>query len=119
MTVVMIFIIALSVIHACPSSVSLNNWTTQIIQINLKITPCGVRSEHLHHSLASCRRRQKWNPVPRGITGPPPSGGHKYRDLVLQVGSWMQGWQPCSVKKIIVVKSTDMKTSYQWWCSED
>jgi hypothetical protein len=33
------------------------------------------------------------------ITGPPVTGRHKYRDLVLQVGGWTQGWGPCSVKE--------------------
>jgi hypothetical protein len=30
--------------------------------------------------------RQKGNPVPGGIIGPPYSRGYKYRDLALQVG---------------------------------
>jgi hypothetical protein len=42
--------------------------------------------EYLHRSLASRRRRRKGNPVPGIITGPPVTRGHKYRDLVLQVG---------------------------------
>jgi hypothetical protein len=40
--------------------------------------------------------------------GHPVIGGHKYRDLVLQVGSWTQGWWPCYAKKNFV-KSTDLK----------
>jgi hypothetical protein len=39
----------------------------------------------------SRRRRRKCNPVPGGITGPLRHGGHKYRDLVFQVGGWTQG----------------------------
>jgi hypothetical protein len=34
----------------------------------------------------------------RGVQlGHPVTGGYKYRDLVLQVGGWAQGW-PCSVE---------------------
>jgi hypothetical protein len=36
---------------------------------------CGGGLEYLHH-------------IP---VGHPVTGGHKYRDLVLQVGGWMQG----------------------------
>jgi hypothetical protein len=31
---------------------------------------------------------------------------------ILQVGSLMQGWQPCSVKKITVAKSREVKTGW-------
>jgi hypothetical protein len=30
------------------------------------------------------------------------SGGHKYRDPVLQVGGWTQGCRPCSVRKFLL-----------------
>jgi hypothetical protein len=33
--------------------------------------PCGGGVEYIHRSPASRRRRQKWNPVPGSITGPP------------------------------------------------
>jgi hypothetical protein len=46
--------------------------------------------EYLHYSPANYRW-QNGNLVP---------GGHKYRDLVLQVGSWMQDWWPCSIKNL-------------------
>jgi hypothetical protein len=38
----------------------------------------------------------------RCLGGHPVSGGHKYRDLVIQVGGWTQGWRPCSVKKLLL-----------------
>jgi hypothetical protein len=47
---------------------------------------CGGGLEYLHRSPASRKRRQKGNPVPGGITGPPCSGQYKYGDLALQVG---------------------------------
>jgi hypothetical protein len=37
-------------------------------------------------SSASRKRRQKWNPVPRGKLGHPVPGGYKYGDLAFQVG---------------------------------
>jgi hypothetical protein len=37
--------------------------------------PCGGGLEYLHRSPASRKRRQKGNPVPGGITGPPCSWG--------------------------------------------
>jgi hypothetical protein len=47
-------------------------------------------------------RGQKGNPASGGITGHPVTEGHKYRDLVLQVGDSIQGWWPCSVKKSLL-----------------
>jgi hypothetical protein len=41
----------------------------------LSISPCGGGIEYPHLSPVSRRRRRKWNPVPRGITGPPCSWG--------------------------------------------
>jgi hypothetical protein len=60
--------------------------------------PCGGLLQYLHHSPASGRRWRKGNSLPRGNTGPPCHWGTKYRDLVLQVGCWTQGWRPCCVK---------------------
>jgi hypothetical protein len=37
-------------------------------------------------------------PLSRGTVGHPLSWGHKYGDLVLQVGGWARGHQPLSVK---------------------
>jgi hypothetical protein len=37
--------------------------------------------------------------------GDPVTGRHKYRDLVLQIRKWTQGWLPCSVKRTTVAKS--------------
>jgi hypothetical protein len=66
----------------------------------LNEAPCGGGLEYLHRSPASRRRRWKGNPVPeRGLLV---TGGHKYRDLVLQVGGWKQGWRPCSVEKLLL-----------------
>jgi hypothetical protein len=48
--------------------------------------PCGGGLEYLHRSPASSDRRQKGNPVPGDISGPPVPGGYKYEDLYLQVG---------------------------------
>ena len=39
-------------------------------------------------------------PMSRGTVGHPLSRGHKYGDLVLQVGGWARGHQPLSVKHI-------------------
>jgi hypothetical protein len=38
------------------------------------------------------------------------TGGHKYIDLVFQVGGWTQDRWPCSVQKITVAKSKEVKT---------
>jgi hypothetical protein len=43
-------------------------------------------------------------PVPGGIAGPPCPGGYKFGGLALQVGGWATGWQPVTVKKLIVRK---------------
>jgi hypothetical protein len=32
----------------------------------------------------------------------PVTGGQKYRDLVLQVGGWTQGWQPNCIKILLL-----------------
>jgi hypothetical protein len=50
------------------------------------MSPCEGRLEYLHRSPASHRRRRKGNSVLRGIAGLPCHWGHKYRDLILQVG---------------------------------
>jgi hypothetical protein len=42
-------------------------------------TPCGGGLEYLHRSPTSRKRRQKGNPVPGGITGPPCSWGSQLR----------------------------------------
>jgi hypothetical protein len=48
---------------------------------------CGGGLEYLHRRTASRKRRQKWNPVSGGVTGPPCSWGeYKYRDMALQIG---------------------------------
>jgi hypothetical protein len=65
--------------------------------------PCSAHAVHVvhtisQHSSASRARRPKGNPVPGSITG-----AHKYRDLVLQVESWI----PCN--KIIVAKSKHVR----------
>jgi hypothetical protein len=39
--------------------------------LSCDISPCGGGLEYLPSSLASHKRRQKGNPVPGGITGPP------------------------------------------------
>jgi hypothetical protein len=41
---------------------------------------------------------------------PPITGGHKYRDLVLQVGDFDARLTTSFCKKIIVVKSKEVKT---------
>jgi hypothetical protein len=41
-----------------------------------------------------------------GITGPPVTGGHKYRDLVFQVGV---GRKPDGIAKINVAKPKEVK----------
>jgi hypothetical protein len=43
--------------------------------------------------------------------GPAVTMGHKYKDLVLQVWGWMQGWRPSSVKIIIVAKCKESEKS--------
>jgi hypothetical protein len=78
----------------------------------MKDSPCGGGLECPHRSPANSRRRRKGNPVPGGINGHPVTGGHKYRDLVLQVGGWTQGWRPCSAKKNIVAKSGEVQTRW-------
>jgi hypothetical protein len=40
------------------------------------------------------------------------TGEHKYRDLIPQVGCWMQDWGPWSEKKN-VVKSEEIRTTWQ------
>jgi hypothetical protein len=51
------------------------------------------------------------NPVLGGILGPPVTGGHKYRNLVPQVGDWMQGRRPCSVKKYTYIYFYEIQRS--------
>jgi hypothetical protein len=80
--------------------------------MNCHSVPYGGRLEYLHHSPTNHRRQQRGNPVPGSVSGPPCHWVHKYRDLVLQVGGWMQGWQPCSVRKISVVNSKEVKTRW-------
>jgi hypothetical protein len=46
-------------------------WRWQLFTLD----PCGGGLEYLHRSPASRKRRQKGNPVPGGITGPPCSWG--------------------------------------------
>jgi hypothetical protein len=36
--------------------------------------------------------------------------GYKYKDMVIQVGSWMQDWLLSYVKKIVFVKFKELKT---------
>jgi hypothetical protein len=47
-------------------------------------------------------RRRKGNPVNGGLAGRQCHWGYKYRDLVLQVGGWTQGWRPYTVKKLLL-----------------
>jgi hypothetical protein len=61
-------------------------FTYFLLVLTILCPTCGGGLEYLHRSPESRRRRWKGNPVPRGITGQPVTGGHKYRDLVLQVG---------------------------------
>jgi hypothetical protein len=42
-------------------------------------------------------------------------GGLKYRDSVLQVGGWAQGWRPCSVKKKLKLRNPK-KSNPKWSC---
>jgi hypothetical protein len=58
-------------------------------EINLKLfqfsnirgnTPCGGGLEYLHRKRASRKRRQKGDPILRGITGPPCSWGIEIRE---------------------------------------
>lgn len=46
-----------------------------------KMSLCEGGLIQLHRSPAIRRRRRKGNPA----------GGHKFRDLVLQIGGWIQG----------------------------
>ena len=40
-------------------------------------------------------------PVPGSIAGPPCPGGYKYSGPILQVGGWVAGRQPVTVKKLV------------------
>jgi hypothetical protein len=42
------------------------------------------------------------------------TGGHTYRDLVLQVGGWTQGWRPCSVKNYCLRNPKKWKPDQIW-----
>jgi hypothetical protein len=66
----------------------------------LKNSPQGDRLEYLHHSPVSCGRQWKRKPCTWGNNWVTLSLGD--RDLVLQVGGSMQGWWPCSVKKLML-----------------
>jgi hypothetical protein len=70
-----------------------------LIWVYLDIPLCQVIT---WNSSANHRSGQKGDPVPGGITGHPVTEGHKYRHLVLQVGVLIQGWWPCSVKKLLL-----------------
>jgi hypothetical protein len=53
----------------------------------------------IHRSRVS---RRRWRKRTRCLViklGYSVTGGHKYRDMVLQVAGWTQVWQPCSVNK--------------------
>jgi hypothetical protein len=51
-------------------------------------SPLGDELEYLHCSPTGHGRQQKGNLVPRSHAV---TGGHKFRDLVLQVDGWTQG----------------------------
>jgi hypothetical protein len=94
-------------------SVQFENWVGDwriMLNLILGIPRMEAGLEYFHHSPARRRRRRKRKPVTGDITAHPVIRGHsKYRDLVLQVGGWMQCWRPCSVnKKIIVAKSKEV-----------
>jgi hypothetical protein len=40
--------------------------------------------------------------------------GHKYRNLVLHVGGWTQGWRPCCVRNMIVANPKKWKPDAIW-----
>jgi hypothetical protein len=70
------------------------------IIVMLILTHCRRRRRHWQNGpfrgIASLRRFYQIcleldHPVPGGTTGPPVTGGHKYKDLVLQVRGWTQG----------------------------
>jgi hypothetical protein len=46
--------------------------------------------EYFHRNPTSHRRLQKGILVPGGTTGPPVTGGHKYRDIGFKVGGSTQ-----------------------------
>jgi hypothetical protein len=50
--------------------------------------------------------------MPGGITGHPFTGGHKYRDLVLQVGCFDARLKTLLCKKIIVLNSKEVQTGW-------
>jgi hypothetical protein len=64
--------------------------------------------------LAGRRRRRKGNPVPGGITGPPCHLGHKYKDVVLQVGCWSEGLRTFLCKKKLSRKRKKWKPDAIW-----
>jgi hypothetical protein len=45
--------------------------------------------------------------------GHPVTGGHKYRDLFLQVWGLMQGCRPCSIKNITVSTPQEVNTRHK------
>jgi hypothetical protein len=50
-----------------------------------KTSSCWGGLEYLHRSPDSRRRWRKGNPVPESLTGHLVTGGHEYKDLVLQI----------------------------------
>jgi hypothetical protein len=71
----------------------------------LKVVQCGGRLKYLRRSPASRRRRRKRNPVPGGILGHPVTGGHKYRDLVLQIGGLDAGLTDLALLKKLQLRT--------------
>jgi hypothetical protein len=54
------------------------------------------------------------NPVPVGISGPPCHWGHQNKDMALAVGGWTQGWQPCSVKWLLLQNPQTWNPEQVW-----
>jgi hypothetical protein len=55
------------------------------------MTPCGGASEYFHVALRVVEGDEKGTRCLGVKLDQPVTGGHKYRDLVLQVGGWTQG----------------------------
>jgi hypothetical protein len=62
------------------------------------ITPCGGGLEYLHRSPASCKRRQKGNPLPGSITGLLCSWGSlrwdSYGSCATKTSEWFANYRP-------------------------
>jgi hypothetical protein len=66
------------------------------------LTPWWGELEYIHCNSVTRRRQRKGNQAPGCKTAPLCHGRHKYRNLVVQVGSLTQDWKHCSALAMIL-----------------